>query len=87
MREKYNMNRENRPTPKELPKFGIKVLVPFHDKFSSIDIQKILTNFWSCILDDIECKLANYNKVNELTTKIDKAFLDRTFSKIDWRQE
>ncbi len=84
MRDTFNMNRENRPTPKDLPKFGIKVQVPFHNKYDSILIQKLLIKFWKIILDSIEDKFKTFNRVENLTDKVDKAFLYRTFSKIDW---
>ncbi|XPV68774.1 MAG: restriction endonuclease subunit S [Halarcobacter sp.] len=87
MRDKYNMNRENRPTPKDLPKFGIEITLPFHNTVSSFDIQKILVQFWEMILNNIDERFTKFDNIERLTDKIDEAFLYRTFSKIEWREE
>ncbi|MCK9454006.1 hypothetical protein [Sulfurimonas sp.] len=86
MRAKYNMNRENRPTPKDLPKFGIQIVVPFHKKVNSFETQKILVEFWNCIFDDISKKFNNFEKISDLTAKIDEVLLHKTFNEIYWRK-
>ena len=85
MRDKYNMNRENRPTPKDLPKFGIKIQkpLPVHE-YSSKDLQHLLVEFWQTIIKQIDKNLSMYNRMLELADIIDKAFLYRTFSEIEW---
>jgi hypothetical protein len=85
MRDKYNMNRENRPTPKDLPKFGIEIILPSHNTVSSFDIQKILVEFWEMILNNIDERFTKFDNIERLTDKIDEAFLYRIFSKIEWR--
>lgn len=85
MRDKYNMNRENRPTPKDLPKFGIEIIFPFHNNVSSFDLQKILVEFWKMILNNIDERFIKFDNIERLTDKVDEAFLYRTFSKIEWR--
>jgi len=84
MRDKFNMNRTNRPTPKDLPKFGIKIKIPFHNKYETILIQRLLVEFWTNIIENIETNIENIDKIDNLTDKIDEAFLYRTFNKIDW---
>lgn len=85
MRDKYNMNRENRPTPKDLPKFGIEITLPSHNTVSSFDIQKILVEFWEMILNNMDERFTKFDNIERLTDKVDEAFLYRTFSKIEWR--
>jgi len=88
MRDKYNMNRDNRPTPKDLPRFGIRVKKPLAiGNYSSKEIQKILAEFWKMIIEQIDEKLTIYQSMLELTDIIDRAFLYRTFSKMDWSKE
>ncbi|WP_410471239.1 restriction endonuclease subunit S [Halarcobacter bivalviorum] len=85
MRDKYSMNRENRPTPKDLPKFGIEITLPSHNTLSSFDIQKILVEFWEMILNNMDERFTKFDNIERLTDKVDEAFLYRTFSKIEWR--
>lgn len=57
------------------------------DNYSSKDIQKLLVEFWEIMLKQIDSKLAIYQRMLELADIIDRAFLYRTFSKIDWSKE
>ncbi len=54
---------------------------------SSKEIQLLLVEFWEMIIVSIDKKLAIYKRMLELTDIIDRAFLYRTFSKIDWSKE
>lgn len=85
MRDKYNMNRDNRPTPKDLPKFGIEITLPSHNTVSLFDLQKKLVEFWEMTLNDINERFIRFDNIERLTDKIDEAFLYRTFSKVEWR--
>ena len=63
----------------------VNLLLPVeNEKFTSKELQELFVEFWEIIIGQIEDKLQNYKRMLELTELIDRAFLYRTFSKIDW---
>ena len=50
-------------------------------------IQALLVEFWEMILNNIDERFTKFSNIERLTDKIDEAFLYRTFSKIEWREE
>ncbi len=58
--------------------------VPHSEKLTSIEIQTLLMNFWENLINKIDKQLDIYNQMTEVSDMIDKAFLYRTFSKIEW---
>ena len=88
MREKYDMNRNNRPTPKDLPKFNIDIQKPLYiNNYTSKEIQQILVEFWETIIGQIDKQLEKYQRILEVADIIDRGFLYRTFNKIDWSKK
>lgn len=51
------------------------------------NIQSLLVEFWEMILNNIDERFTKFNNIERLTDKVDEAFLYRTFSKIEWREE
>ncbi len=66
---------------------NIKVPIPNNNNLKSIDLQKLFLEFWKIIIEQIDNQLKTYQRMLELTDIIDRAFLYRTFSKIDWSKE
>ena len=66
---------------------NIEIFFPMHNDYLSKEIQQLLVEFWETIIGQIENKLKVYKRMLELTDIVDKAFLYRTFSKIDWSKE
>ena len=74
-------------TPRKLSQTGlktIKISIPTHLNYNSIDLQKLLVEFWEMILDNLDERLKLFERVKELCDEIDEAFLYKTFSKIEW---
>jgi len=65
----------------------ITIPIPYNSRVDSFEIQKNLVEFWEMILNNIDEKFIKFNNIKKLTDKIDEAFLYRTFSKIEWREE
>lgn len=81
---KYNFDFGNKANNDNLSL--IKITLPEnHDLYSSLDLQKILIEFWDCILQSMDNQFKRIENITILTDKIDEAFLYRTFSKIEWR--
>ncbi len=51
------------------------------------NIQSLLVEFWEMILNNINERFTKFDNIERLTDKVDEAFLYRTFSKIEWREE
>ncbi len=67
---------------------SVSILIPEQlNDYSSQEIQIILVDFWNKIIDQIDKQLIIYKRMSKLTDSIDRAFLYRTFSKIDWSKE
>lgn len=65
----------------------VNIPLPENNKnFESLELQKLLVEFWNTIFNDINEQFNNFENITRLTDKIDEAFLYRTFSKIEWRQ-
>ncbi|ABB43978.1 hypothetical protein Suden_1596 [Sulfurimonas denitrificans DSM 1251] len=81
---KYNFDFGNKANNDNLS--FIKITLPEnHNLYSSLDLQKILIEFWNSILQSIDNQFEKFENITILTDKIDEAFLYRTFSKIEWR--
>ena len=66
----------------------VNISLPENNKdFKSLELQKLLVEFWNTIFNNINEQFHKFENVTKLTYKIDKAFLYRTFSKIEWREE
>ncbi len=65
----------------------ITIPIPYNSKVDSFEIQKVLVKFWEMILNNIDERFTKFDNIERLTGKIDEAFLYRTFSKIEWREE
>ncbi len=89
MKEKYGFKRGYIPSQKELKRLKVMILIPktLSNEYNSFIIQNIFVEFWEMIIGQIDEKLAIYHRMLELTDIIDRAFLYRTFSKIDWSQK
>ena len=88
MRNKYNMNRNNRPTPKDLPSFNIQIQKPLKtNEYTSKEIQQIIVDFWEDLMGQIDKQLKIYKRMSEVVENIDKAFLYRTFTKMEWSEK
>lgn len=81
---KYNFDFANKANNDNLALINIPLPQKYKD-FGSIKLQKILVEFWEIILNNIDERFTKFDNVERLTDKIDKAFLYRTFSKIEWR--
>jgi len=65
-----------------------EILIPQRvNDYSSKEIQYLLVEFWEMIIEQIDKQLAIYQRMLEVTDIIDRAFLYRTFGKIDWSKE
>lgn len=51
------------------------------------NIQSLLVEFWEMILNNMNERFTKFDNIERLTNKVDEAFLYRTFSKIEWREE
>lgn len=51
-----------------------------------LETQILLVDFWKIVFNNIDERLKKFENITRLTDKIDKAFLYRTFSKINWRE-
>lgn len=56
-------------------------------RYSSLDIQKILVEFWEKIMQNIDNKLENFDKMLDLTDTFSKALLYQTFNNIEAKKE
>ena len=65
----------------------ITIPIPYSSKIDSFEIQKALVEFWEMIFNNIDERFKKFDNIERLTDKIDEAFLYRTFSKIEWREE
>jgi len=84
MREKFNMNRVNRPTPKDLKNFDFNIRIPYSTKnYSSYKIQQILVEFIEAF-DLWKNKILSLtNSVEEKSNAVDTAFLNEIFKGSD----
>jgi len=58
-----------------------------NENFDSLKLQKLIVEFWETIFHNINEQFKKFDNIARLTNKIDEAFLYRTFSKIEWRDE
>lgn len=65
----------------------ITIPIPYSSEIDSFEIQKALVEFWEMIFNNIDERFKKFDNIERLTDKIDEAFLYRTFSKIEWREE
>ena len=63
---------------------SFQFMIPTHPNYNSIELQKLLVEFWEMILDNLDERLKLFERVKELCDEIDEAFLYKTFSKIEW---
>lgn len=66
---------------------NILVQIPTTEKYDSIDIQKLLIEFWETISHNIDNQFNKFENLISLTDKVDTAFLYRMFGKIYWRSK
>ncbi len=67
---------------------SVSILTPkLTDTYSSKEIQELLVEFWDTMIGQINKQLDIYKRMSEVTDIIDRAFLYRTFSKMDWSRE
>lgn len=83
---KYNFDFANKANNDNLALINIPLPKKYED-FDSINLQKILVEFWEMILNKMVERFIKFDNIERLTDKIDEAFLYRTFSKIGWREE
>jgi hypothetical protein len=81
---KYNFDFANKANNDNLALINIPLPKKYED-FDSINLQKILVEFWEMILNNIDERCTKFDNIERLTDKLDEAFLYRTFSKIEWR--
>jgi len=81
---KYNFDFANKANNDNLALINISLPEKYED-FDSIDLQKILVEFWEMILNNMDERFTKFDNIERLTDKVDEAFLYRTFSKIEWR--
>ena len=89
MKEKYGFKRGYIPSQQELKRLKIIVYIPKtkSKKYNSFELQNILVEFWEIIMEQIDKQLDIYKRMSEVSNMINKAFLYRTFSKIDWSKQ
>ena len=83
---KYNFDFANKANNDNLALINISLPEKYND-LDSMNLQKILAEFWEMILNNIDERFRKFDNIERLTDKLDEAFLNRTFSKIEWREE
>ena len=89
MKEKYGFKRGYIPSQQELRRLKIMVDIPIDlsKEYTSLELEKIFVDFWEELMGQIDKQLEVYQRMSDVTDIIDRAFLYRTFGKIDWSQE
>lgn len=63
---------------------AISIPIPSSSNINTKNLQILVMEFWKNIFTNIDNQFVKFENIIRLTDKIDKAFLYRTFSKINW---